>query len=339
MLPESLRMKNLGLKLCFIALALLLAVMVVSSVFGLSSDEASQDALSFVDSYCFDGKVNEMDVQDIVNTYTKATNDYFNEKIKMVMTNPDIIKDPEKGFPSVSLDDYADKGGDLCKDSKDLTCQSIAVCNPANGDPNPNPYCLGVTLTGFSPERYQYYNKTRLDNLPQLKTSYFCYTAALAKKRDAIFDGTPQGLLNKCGTGSEYANEKLCDLKSKLDAETDPVKKAEIQQEMDKELKPNYWGETMARGTVTSLTGTLVDLNDTTAKRITFLDTEPKRAKAAIDRTLDAYAQLKISWTMHVKYMDIFAQLVKYRDHLVEVRKQTDAFPLRFIDATTTKCL
>ena len=338
-------MKNLGIKISLSGMVAMAILLVVGNFWSRAADTVPQDPDSFVNSFCFDGKVAEMDIQDISNVYTQKTNEYFNEKIKTIMSNPSEIADPEKGFPSVTLNDYAEHGGELCKDSgsgadvKDMTCQSIAVCNPADGKPNPNPYCLGVTLLGFSPEKYQYYNLERLKQIEPLKYSYFCYAAALYTKRDALFDGTPQAALDKCDSGSEFANADICKLKTELESETDPVKKAEIQQKMNQILQPQYWGSTQARGFVTSITGTLVDLNDASAKRIEYLDKEPKRAKAALDQTLEAYAQLKTSWTMHVKYMDIFAELVKYRDHLVEIRKQTDTFPLRFIDATTTKCL
>ena len=69
------------------------------------------------------------------------------------------------------------------------------------------------------------------------------------------------------------------------------------------------------------------------------IDLEVQKSKAAIDETLDAYSQLLRTWRMHKRYIKIFESLVEYRDYLVDVRKQTDSFPMKFIDASTTKCL
>ncbi|MGL5831174.1 MAG: hypothetical protein ACRCZE_03430, partial [Candidatus Altimarinota bacterium] len=74
------------------------------------------------------------------------------------------------------------------------------------------------------------------------------------------------------------------------------------------------------------------------AEKSAQIEQEVARAKRALDFTLDAYSQLQDAWKLHVKYIDIYQELVKYRDNLVAVRKQTDVFPFRFIDATTTQC-
>lgn len=298
------------------------------------------DPADYVSNFCFDGKVDKMDVQDLVNVYTEKTNAYFNEKIKYIMTHPQEL------VPSPSLNEYKTKGGQLClnannKEVEDMTCQAIAVCNPQNPgsaeDPQMHPFCIGMTLTGVAPSKAANYNWKRLNEIEPLKYSYFCYKAALEKKRDAIFDSTPQAQLAKCGT--EFGDEEICSLKAKIDAEKDPQKKAELQLQMDNTLSGrNWWGERGA-AQLSSLTATLVDLTGSTGKRVEFINQEIVRAKSALNQTLDAYSQLKIAWQMHVQYMDIFSELVKYRDHLVDVRKQTDTFPFRFIDATSTKCL
>lgn len=65
---------------------------------------------------------------------------------------------------------------------------------------------------------------------------------------------------------------------------------------------------------------------------------EKTAAKEALDQTLSAYNELRVAWPMHKQYVKIYADLLKYRDKLVEVRHQVESFPSKFIDATTTKC-
>jgi hypothetical protein len=326
-----------------VLLGSLLILMLVGIATGRSAGEEGPhnlDPVDYVSNFCFEGKVDQMDVEDLVKVYTKETNDYFNEKIKYIMTNPEEL------VPTPNLNEYGIRGGQLCMDSNnkevsDMTCQAIAVCNPVNPgsgeDPQMHPFCIAMTLTGVAPNRAANYNWKRLNEIRPLKYSYFCYKAALERKRDAIFDSTPQAQLAKCGT--EFGDEEICDLKAKIDAETNAQKKAELQLQMDNTLSGrNWWGERGA-AQLSSLTATLVDLTGSTAKRVQFINEEMVRAKTALDQTVDAYSQLKTAWQMHVQYIDIFSELVKYRDHLVDVRKQTDTFPFRFIDATTTKCL
>ncbi len=323
------------------ALVLLMLIGVVTGRSQSNNPTPPNTPLEFVKQFCFDGKVDQMDVKDLSNTYAKETNKYFNDRIAAIMTKPD------EAVPTPDLNDYPKKGGALCKsptgEKNDMACQSIAVCNPvgAGADTNPqnHPYCLAVTLLGFPTTKMSNYNWERLKTIQPLKYSYFCYQAALDLKREAIYDGTPQGILAKCDPQNQNPKETICQLKLQLDKEKDPAKRAELEKDLAYELDQNRWWSTSLRGAATSLTGTLIDVTDSTARRIQFIDEEIIRAKTALDQTLDAYSQLKTAWQMHVRYMDIFAELVQYRDHLVSIRKQTDAFPFRFIDATSTKCL
>lgn len=319
----------------------MLAIMMLVGVKPGKADEPAllpYDSNSFVDYFCFEGKVAKMDVSDLVNEYSKRTNDFFNEKIAAIMA------DPNNNVPNPSLDDYAEVGNGLCTNigQGDLTCQSIAVCNPNTSNPdklvNNHPYCLAVDLLGVPPVKYDHYDYSKLSKMPNMQYSYFCYVAALDRKRQEIYDSTPQGILAKCGN-SEFADEDICKIKSQLDSETDIKKKADLREKLAYQLNQKGWWSTSYRGAITSLTANIIDLSDATAERIKFIDEEEARAKIALDQTLDAYSQLKSAWQLHVKYMDVFAELVKYRDYLVQIRKQADYFPLKFIDATTTKCL
>lgn len=335
-------MKNKMIYISGGMLGLVAVVMVVGAFLGRAADAPAvpYDSHSFVDYFCFGGKVPTMDVSDIVDTYTKATNDYFNQQIAKMMA------DPKNAVPSVSLEDYTTKGGNLCVSNTgtfDMTCMSIAVCNLEQPDPandiTINPYCMGVTLLGVPPAKWDHYDYTKLQLKTPLQTSYFCYKAALDEKRDSLYDSTPQGILEKCDSGSEFADKKICQLKKQLDNETDVSKQVTLRRDLAAEMSQKQWWSTSGSGALSSLTGTLIDLSDSTAKRVKFIDEEIPRAKQALDQTLDAYNQMRTAWQLHVRYMDIFAELVKYRDHIVEIRKSTDAFPIKFIDATTTKCL
>ena len=171
-----------------------------------------------------------------------------------------------------------------------------------------------------------------------MPTSYFCYMAELDKKRDSLYDSTPQGILAKCGQ-SDFADKDICKLKDQLDNETDLSKQAAIREKLAYQLNQKGWWSTSYAGAFKSLTLNIGDITDSTAKRVKFIDEEEARAKTALDQTLDAYNQLRWAWQLHTRYMDIFSELVKYRDHIVALRKNTDYLPMKFIDATTTKCI
>lgn len=72
--------------------------------------------------------------------------------------------------------------------------------------------------------------------------------------------------------------------------------------------------------------------------RLEAIDREIKTSKRALDQTLAAYEELKTAWPMHKRYIEIYEDLVKYRDKMIEVRHQVEEYPSKFIDATTTMC-
>lgn len=332
-------MQKYLIKLVIGLMAALLLLMVASTVvIGQTPEADLQTAESFVDKFCFNGEVANMDVSDLVDEYTDKTNQFFNEKIRYIMTN--LNKDE----PTPDLNTY--KGG-FCKDKdgkevSDLTCQSIAVCSSTE-EYKAHPYCVAVLALGFSADNYGHYDAASLQNVEQLKYSYMCYRAALNSKRNSLYDGTPQGIFEKCDRGITNVGSKdiskICTLYKNWKDEQDPTKKAVAEKELNKELDTKRWWSTNYKAAITSATATLIDLGDSTAKKVEFIDQEVQRAKDALDKTLDAYSQMRMAWKLHVKYMDNFAELVKYRDYLVSIRKKTDTFPFKFIDATTTKCL
>ena len=72
--------------------------------------------------------------------------------------------------------------------------------------------------------------------------------------------------------------------------------------------------------------------------KLSAITREKDAAKRALDETLSAYDQLKTAWPMHKKYMEIYKDLIKFRDKMVEIRHQIEQFPAKFIDVTTTRC-
>lgn len=72
--------------------------------------------------------------------------------------------------------------------------------------------------------------------------------------------------------------------------------------------------------------------------RDTIIKDELSTAKKTLDQTLSAYDQLRVAWPIHLKYVDVYANLEKYRDKIVEIRHSTDSYPSKFIDLTTTSC-
>lgn len=278
-----------------------------------------QNEQTYLQNFCFDGKVNDIDTSALTQIYTQKTNEFFNENIKKIMENPGLTEN----VPSAA--DYGQNGApQLCNDPTDYTCKMISVCHD-----NASAFCVGVKSLGFAPEKYKNYKKDLLDkDFGQLKYSYFCYKAALEYKQDDVLEETGQKLLKMCDDSEmvSFIPKDLCEQKSRLDAQTDPILQAEERNKLNSILK-NY-------GYDYSVTVIGSNLAEKSAQ----IQLEVARAKRALDFTLDAYSQLRDAWQLHIKYIDIYQELVKYRDNLVAVRKQTDVFPFRFIDATTTQC-
>lgn len=74
------------------------------------------------------------------------------------------------------------------------------------------------------------------------------------------------------------------------------------------------------------------------SSKLQAIEREIADSKNALDQALAAYEELKTAWPMHKKYMEIYENLIKYRDKLAEIRGHVEEFPSKFIDATTTQC-
>lgn len=68
------------------------------------------------------------------------------------------------------------------------------------------------------------------------------------------------------------------------------------------------------------------------------VEDDKKYARIAFETTLQAYREFMWSYPLHMAYEKTFKTLAKYRDRLGKIRNQAQVLPLKFIDASTTKC-
>ncbi len=68
------------------------------------------------------------------------------------------------------------------------------------------------------------------------------------------------------------------------------------------------------------------------------IDKEMEEAKSVMLKTVAAYDEFRVAYPVHQRYEDIIKNLIKYKIALGKVKKQTQKFPLKFIDATSAQC-
>lgn len=68
------------------------------------------------------------------------------------------------------------------------------------------------------------------------------------------------------------------------------------------------------------------------------IDREIDISRQALDSGLAAYSELQMSLPLHRKYMEVISALEEYRDHVSDIRKEIDLYPVTFLDVTTTQC-
>lgn len=79
----------------------------------------------------------------------------------------------------------------------------------------------------------------------------------------------------------------------------------------------------------------VVDLVKTRGDEI---DKDAKDSKIVLEAAINVYKEFQSAYPMHKKYKEIIDNLTKYKIALGKIRKQTDTFPLRFVDATSDQC-
>lgn len=83
---------------------------------------------------------------------------------------------------------------------------------------------------------------------------------------------------------------------------------------------------------------TILDLSAKQTAKQNEINTELKRAKKALDATLQAYNELKIAYPMHVQYQETIKNLTEYNKKMSNLRQEVEQLPGKFIDATTAEC-
>lgn len=239
---------------------------------------------------------------EVIDLYHKNINDAFNEYIKKMVANLQTNPDDPNGKPF----------------EEDGTPFTVEDCyDPANAG-NYSTFCVGVNLLGADwgvctppnkpdgtpswviPDDMKAYCSMDKNSLPY--KGYLNFAAALHRRNGQIFD-----TINK---KNAYIDAMVCLGGVCSDAQF--TKNAQIADQ---------------RATALAY----ADQVDTINKEIKF-------SKMALDQTLSAYDQLKIAWPIHLKYIEIYKALEKYRDKIVEIRHATDNYPAKFIDLTTTSC-
>lgn len=92
------------------------------------------------------------------------------------------------------------------------------------------------------------------------------------------------------------------------------------------------------RGTLDLSSGKQVDAVESDSVTRSIVAREILDAKKTFDAALSAYQELQTAFPLHMQFEDMKTSLLQYRDRLVDMRKQIDSFPHKFINASTTEC-
>jgi len=288
----------------------------------------TNNSAQYLAQYC---GFSNLETRGISKKYLQATNDFFNLNIRKLMVsekkvNPAAadVSIPTNFPPNITEFDQSPNKA-LCKKGSDnYTCKMLALCKDNNST-----YCVGMNALGFSPRYAGSFDADQVSkNFSYLKSGYFCYRTALLVQRDNILELTGDSILQKCKDNDpNYQDDDICITLNNLTKESDATKRAAIQTSLDQLMA--------ARG----YSSDIFNISASSNERIQNIDAELVKSKQALDATVEAYSQLQGSWRLHKRYIKLFEDLVKYRDYLADVRRQTDAFPFKFVDATTTRCL
>lgn len=252
----------------------------------------------------------KLSVNQILATYHEHVNETFNNYIALMLEaqersakNPGATDDPN-GKPLASA----------------------AECLDSKNNRNYSTFCLSVNLLGGnSDECSDKFEKTWSEDFRKFcqlgggarpLRGYLNFKAALEKKRKKIYETAQEETLASedfCKTVT-FGSSAICEGYKKDPAASKSVEAA-------KSLRTQ-------RNAIEAVLG-----------RQETIDKEIKVAKATLDQTLSAYDQLRLVWPMHVRYKQIYKDLKTYRDKLVDIRQQTDSYPSKFKDLTTSKCL
>jgi len=246
-----------------------------------------------------DGSLN---IDDVISLYHNNMNTEFNRYITLLMTK--IPTDPKQP------DDQEGKAFDAT--GKPLTPEQCL-----NDPNNYSTYCVSVNMIGGDSTACEL-NKTANLPLKDPDLQKFCtlgpdafalkgfmnLASSLKKRTNKVFQTSQEQ--------SDYINAMVCLGISSGICDEAQQKQAQVANQTQKAME--------------------------VSSNLTKIQNELVAAKNTLDQTLSAYDQLRTAWPMHLKYKEIYSLLEEYRDHLVDVRHQTDLFPSKFIDMTTTSC-
>jgi len=245
----------------------------------------------------------ELGMNEIVSLYHTNMNDKFNEYIKMMMENLEKNPDDPNGKPYKQEDDGS------------TTPFTVEDClDPANSK-NYSTFCVAVNMLGGNSDNCDLpippptivltsdmEKFCALDGNAFALKGYLNFSAAMKKRTQQIFKTSQEK--------SDYVDAMVC-----LGGVCDQAQKdkAQVSYQTQKALE--------------------------VSADLTFANEEIRFSKNALDQMLSAYDQLRVAWPIHAKYVEIYADLEKYRDKIVDIRHQTDVFPKKFVDLTTTACI
>lgn len=89
---------------------------------------------------------------------------------------------------------------------------------------------------------------------------------------------------------------------------------------------------------ITSSSNTIKAVIDLVETRGSEIDKDSKDARTVLEGAVNVYKEFQSAYPMHKKYRDIINNLTKYKIALEKIRVQTDQFPTRFVDVTSTNC-
>ncbi len=359
MLRQNLSVNNLGKGTwCWLGLLLLAGVVLATLVVGQIVNAQNGEANTY-ERFCFEGRTTgNISPAQITKLYLTETNQFFNQNVAEVMDNK-LQKDLA---PTISFDTFKNsKYQGMCSDG-DLVCQALMLCKDNNST-----YCMAVNTTGFTKQHFDRFKQLDVldQNFRYLKYSYFCYHEMMRQKLEDIRNNSGLYLLEQCtdkdkatrnqqitayeelAKGSEDKKEVLelkkaikiwqnhnllCELQVQFEKEQNPGLKEKLRLQMN----PYFYSLGTAPGAAQPQG--VFNFANTYSTQAQQLVEELDVAKKVLDSTLATYNELQNAWRLHIKYLDIFQSLVTMRDKLSNIRRRTDLFPSRFIDATTTKC-
>jgi len=311
-------MKNRALTISFVFLGIVFLSLTACVLY--SKAQAINDPNPYDDP--------NLSLDDMISLYHTNINNAFNNYFSKLMTS--ISTDPKQKSPTPYPGDPGTEGSAFKADKTPLTAADCFA------DPNNySTFCVSVNLLGANSDNCAAYNSGKLQNpsdglgafcrlgsgaLPL--QGYFNFIAALQKRSSTVFDTSSQ---------QQGWTQNFC----KLFFGSVPAAQA-----------PAYCTKAQAGTQIGTqggaqnlpLTGQNGVIANATARK-KMIDEQVEFAKQALDQTLSAYDQVTFAWPIHLKYVQIYADLETYRDKLVDVRHQTDLFPKKFIDLTTTSCL